>query len=165
MIRRAETRDIDRLNELLYQVQGVHAEGRPDIFKKGSKKYTTEELVSIIADDRTPIFVYEEAGIVRGYAFCIFQETAETKQVWHRKTLYIDDLCVDEKERGKHIGRQLYDHVYAFARETHCNSVTLNVWALNGPAAAFYRRMGMQPLKTTMESMIPDGEGSTASKE
>ena len=157
MIRRAEKRDIGRLNELLFQVQGVHAEGRPDIFKKGSKKYTTEELESILSDERTPVFVYEEDGIVRGYAFCIFQETAETKQVWHRKTLYIDDLCVDEKDRGKHIGKQLYDYVRGFAKQARCDSVTLNVWALNGAAAAFYRKMGMQPLKTTMESILPGG--------
>ena len=68
MIRRAEIKDIDSLNRLLYQVQTLHAEKRPDIFKLGAKKYTSQELARIIADDMTPIFVYEEEGVVIGVA-------------------------------------------------------------------------------------------------
>jgi ribosomal protein S18 acetylase RimI-like enzyme len=156
MIRRAAPGDTERLNELLYQVQDVHAQARPDIFKIGSKKYTTEELEAIIADDRTPIYVYETDGVIRGYAFCIYQVTEETKQLHYRKTLYIDDLCVDQAERRKHIGEALFSHVMEEARKNRCSSVILNVWALNQPAESFYRKMGMQPLKTTMETRIPE---------
>ena len=154
MIRRAEEKDIDRLNELLYQVQKLHAEGRPDIFKLGAKKYTTEELSTIIADDRTPIFVYEDEGLLMGYAFCIYQVTEENTQLHERKVLYIDDLCVDEAYRRRHIGQRLYDFVLDTAKKNGCDSVTLNVWAVNPGAENFYRRMGMQPLKTYMETRL-----------
>lgn len=156
MIRRAENKDIDRLNEMLYQVQRLHAEGRPDIFKLGAKKYTTEELRAIIADDESPIFVYEEEGVVMGYAFCIYQVTRETPQVWYRKVLYIDDLCVDAPYRRKHIGAKLYHYVLDTARKNGCDSVTLNVWRVNPAAEQFYRKMGMQPLKTYMETRLKD---------
>jgi len=154
MIRRATAADIDRLNDLLFQVQQLHAEGRPDIFKTGAKKYTTEELSAIIADDTTPIFVYLEDDILMGYAFCIYQETPDSPQLHARRVLYIDDLCVDEQYRRRHIGEKLYDYVIDFARENGCDSVTLNVWSVNPSAEKFYRKMGMQPLKTYMETRL-----------
>ena len=73
MIRRAEKKDINRLNELLFQVQSIHAQGRPDIFKVGAKKYTDEELNAIIDDDKSPIYVYDHNSVIVGYAFCIYQ--------------------------------------------------------------------------------------------
>ena len=154
MIRRAENKDIDRLNAMLYLVQQLHAEGRPDIFKPGAKKYTTEELEAIIREDTTPIFVYEEEGVVMGYAFCIYQYTPENEQLEERKVLYIDDLCVDEPYRRKQIGKQLFDYVVETARQNGCHSVTLNVWRVNPAAEQFYQKMGMQPLKTMMETRL-----------
>ena len=43
------------------------------------------------------------------------------------KTLYIDDLCVDENVRGKSIGKQLFEHVKSYAKEIECYNITLNV--------------------------------------
>ncbi len=154
MIRRAEKKDMARLDELLYQVQRVHAEGRPDIFKLGEKKYTDAELEAILADDEKPVFVSEQEGVIRGYAFCVYQTQPETNQVHARKTLYIDDLCVDEKARGQHVGTELYRYVVQTAEAAGCDSVTLNVWALNEGARWFYDRMGLTPLKTTMEKVL-----------
>lgn len=159
MIRRAAKGDIRRLDELLYDVQRIHAEGRPDIFKTGRKKYTDAELKAILADDERPVFVYEREGTVLGYAFCIYQETKENGQLHARKVLYLDDLCVDAKARGQHIGAELYRHVVRTAEETGCDSVTLNVWSVNGEAAAFYERMGMKPLKTMMETRLKGRPG------
>lgn len=156
MIRRAVKEDIGRLDELLFQVQRLHAERRPDIFKlgEGTKKYTDGELEEILADESRPVFVCEREGKVQGYAFCIFQETKENGQLHPRKVLYLDDLCVDAEARRMHVGSELFRYVLDFARETGCDSVTLNVWSVNGEAEAFYERMGMKPLKTTMETLL-----------
>ena len=56
-IRRAKAQDMEGINNLLLQVCLVHHKGRPDLFKCGAKKYTDEELLSIILDDMRPIFV------------------------------------------------------------------------------------------------------------
>ena len=71
-----------------------------------------------------------------------------------RKTLYIDDICVSENERGKHIGSRLYRHAEEFARESGCYNLTLNVWSFNEKAARFYEAMGMTPYKTGMEYVL-----------
>ena len=154
-IRRAEERDIAGINALLYQVHRIHAEGRPDIFRLGNKKYNDDELCAIIADDTTPIFVaVNEEEKVLGYAFCIYQETNNNASLCDRKTVYIDDLCVDATERGQHIGTALYDYVKEQAKKEDCIAVTLNVWCLNEGAMRFYEKCGMKPLKVMMEDII-----------
>ena len=70
------------------------------------------------------------------------------------KTIYIDDLCVDENLRGQHIGRALYDSVLAFAREQGCYNVTLNVWCCNEKAMKFYEACGLKPQKIGMEVIL-----------
>lgn len=154
-IRRATNSDMDGINKLLLQVLMVHHNGRPDLFKPHAKKYTDEELTAIIADDHTPIFVaVDEQDDVLGYAFCIFKQLIGNNILTDIKTLYIDDLCVDEDKRGMHIGRQLYDYVVEFARSQGCYNLTLNVWSCNTGAMKFYEKCGLVPQKVGMELIL-----------
>ena len=154
-IRRAREQDMEGINRLLKQVCMVHHKGRPDLFKYGAKKYTDDQLRAIIHDDSSPIFTaLDEKGNVAGYAFCIFQQHLDSNILTDIKTLYIDDLCVDENLRGQHIGRSLYEAVLAFAQKQGCYNVTLNVWSLNEPAMKFYEACGLKPQKIGMEVIL-----------
>lgn len=153
-IRRATTKDIPKINDLLYQVLDVHHNGRPDLFKKDAKKYTDDQLESIIKNDAKPIFVAEAEGTVVGYAFCLFVQHIGDNILTDVKTLYIDDLCVDKECRGKHIGKALYEHVIKFAKTQNCYNVTLNVWSCNKNALKFYEKLGLKPQKTAMEIIL-----------
>lgn len=154
-IRRAEARDIARIGELLHQVHDVHSQGRPDIFRRGNRKYSDAELTDILKNPRTPVFVAADGeDAVLGYAFCVFEEKCGEAALMDRKTLYIDDLCVDECTRGRHVGAALYEYVKAFAVREGCAAVTLNVWCLNEGALRFYEKQGMKPLKIVMEDLL-----------
>ena len=153
-IRRAVNADIPALDQLLYQVHKVHSDVRPDIFKAGAKKYTDEELKAILADDHTPVFVAEHDGKILGYAFCIRKQFLNDHSMTDIKTLYIDDLCVDESSRGLHIGQQLYAYVIDYARAAGYYNVTLNVWADNKPALHFYEKIGLRVQKIGMEKIL-----------
>lgn len=154
-IRKAKSQDADKINKLLYQVAKIHADGRPDIFKPTTKKYSDDELIGIIKNDNSPIFVaVDEQDIVLGYAFCVYQITKDSQLLQNKKTLYIDDICVDENARNKHIGKSLYEYVISFAKENGFDNITLNVWAFNEGAYKFYKKCGMKPLKITMEQTI-----------
>ena len=153
-IRRANEEDIPRLDDLLYQVHRVHSTGRPDIFRVGNKKYTDDGLRVILASDETPVFVAENVdGLVVGYAFCVVQQVKGEKSLMDRKTLYIDDLCVDENQRRKGIGEALYRFVLEESRRLACDAVTLNVWYGND-ALKFYEKCGMKPQKIGMEYIL-----------
>ena len=146
MIRKANQEDIKRVIELLHQVNMVHHVLRPDLFKPHTTKYNEQELTSLLKDENKPIFVYVD--------FCQVSEVKDNQLLEDIKTLYIDDICVDENARGKHIGKALYEHVRNYAESIGCNNITLNVWEGNDPAWHFYKDMGMQVQKTTMEIIL-----------
>ena len=154
MIRRACVKDIEAILRLLVQVNMVHHEGRPDLFNGPATKYTSEELEELLKDDSRPVFVYEDGNGVEGYCFCIHQQHLNDNILTDIKTLYIDDLCVDENVRGKHIGAALLDHVTGYAREQGCYNITLNVWELNQGAKQFYLNHGLGVQKTGLEMIL-----------
>lgn len=154
-IRRAVLLDMPGINKLLNQVLMVHHNGRPDLFKANVKKYTDEELAEIILDDQKPIFVaVDDSDEVLGYAFCVYQQHINDNILTDVKTLYIDDLCVDEDKRGLHIGKQLYDYVVDFAKKNDFYNLTLNVWSCNESAMKFYQACGLVPQKVGMEKIL-----------
>lgn len=154
-IRRAQERDMEGINKLLRQVLMVHHNGRPDLFKADVKKYTDQELKELLRDDSKPIFVgVDEEERVMGYAFCQFIQHTDDHILTDIKSLYIDDLCVDEGLRGQHVGRRLYEYVLEYAKQSGCYNVTLNVWALNESARKFYERCGLTPQKIGMEKIL-----------
>ncbi len=154
-IRRAVLSDMPGINNLLNQVLMVHHNGRPDLFKANVKKYTDEELAEIIGDDERPIFVaVDDDNQVLGYAFCVYHQHINDNILTDVKTLYIDDLCVDEARRGMHIGKQLYDYVVAFAKKNDFYNLTLNVWSCNQSAMKFYEACGLVPQKVGMEKIL-----------
>lgn len=154
MIRKASKEDIRGMIALLYQVDAVHHGIRPDLFKSNTPKYNEQELETIINDSSKPIFVYEAENRILGHAFCQIVEVKDHRLLQDIKTLYIDDICIDETVRGKHIGTALFEYVRDYAKSIECYNVTLNVWEGNDSALSFYRKMGMQVQKTGMEVII-----------
>lgn len=154
MIRFAVDKDIPKIMDLLSQVCLVHHNGRPDIFNIGTK-YSAEQLTELLRDENRPILVsVDDNDNVMGYCFCIFQQHVGDNILTDIKTLYIDDLCVDENLRGKHIGRELYEAAVKFAKESGCYNLTLNVWSCNPTALKFYEKQGLVPQKIAMEKIL-----------
>ena len=154
MIRKAMEKDIPRIGNLLAQVCLVHHNGRPDIFKIG-RKYSDEELKELLKDENRPILVCtDENDDVMGYCFCIYQQHLNNSVMTDIKTLYIDDLCVDENLRGNHIGKELYEAAVKLAKDSGCYNLTLNVWSCNSSAIKFYEAQGLVPQKIGMEIVL-----------
>lgn len=155
-IRKATVADIPRIIELLHQVNMVHHRLRPDLFKPHTTKYDEQQLAAMLGNPHKPVFVYDRGGEVTGYAFCQISEVQGDRLLVDGKTMYIDDICVDEQARGKHVGRSLFAFVRDYAQSVGCHNITLNVWTGNEAALQFYRNMGLQVQKTCMEIVLPD---------
>jgi len=155
MVRQAVEDDIPSILKLLIQVDMVHHNGRPDLFKGPATKYQAEELERIFEDGNTPVFVcVDEKGKVLGHAFCVHQQYLENSVMTDIRTLYIDDICVDEAYRKCGVGKELYEYVLSYARKEGYYNVTLNVWNCNPAAIRFYEKMGMSPYKIGMEYIL-----------
>ena len=153
MIRKAQIQDIETICRLLEQVLRVHHAGRPDLFRESGKKYDEKALQEMLQCPENPIFVYEEDGAVLGYIMC--QEHAISGSALKSvKTLYIDDLCVEEKARGKGVGKKLFQFVKEYAQENGFYNITLHVWEGNPGAKQFYESLGLKPQYTNLELII-----------
>ena len=155
-IRQAHAGDIPGLISLLLQVGQVHHEIRPDIFPPRTLKYDDAALAQLLQDTSRPVFVAIVGDSVAGYCFCVHRKFAGSGVSTDRRELYIDDLCVDEAQRGQGIATALYRHVTHYARQQGCRFVTLNVWCGNDNAQRFYEKMGMRPRSITMEAELED---------
>lgn len=152
-ITKATINDIDQIEKLLYQVHKVHSDARPDLFIVDKKKYNKEELIKIINNENTPIFVYKKENIILGYAFIIYKiENADS--LVKIKTMYVDDFCVDENYKHQGIGTKLFDFLKDEAKKQNCYNITLNVYSFNKAAKAFYEKQQLKELKTYMELIV-----------
>lgn len=155
MIRKAQEKDIPKILSLLSQVLEIHAAIRPDVFISGTTKYTNEELIGILQNEKTPVYVaVDENDETVGYAFCILKEQPFSNNMVPFASLFIDDLCVDEKCRGRHIGEALFRFVMQEAKRLGCYEVTLNVWEGNDSAKRFYEKMGMKTKESQLELIL-----------
>ena len=117
-IRLAQPKDIPDLLRLLEQILSVHHQARPDIFKGSGGKYSEKELEKLMEQEQTPIFVYEnEDGQILGHLFVTIKEESDNPVLHPIKTLFIEDLCVDQAARGQKIGDQLYQFAVSYAKE------------------------------------------------
>ena len=154
-IRLAEEKDINRILQLLSQVLEIHATLRPDLFISGTTKYTHDELRELLKNQNRRIYVAtDENDFVTGYVFCEIREQRNRSNQVPFRSIYIDDLCVDESMRQHHIGQALFDHVKSEAKKIDCYEITLNVWEGNDSARFFYEKNGFRIKSTTMEYIL-----------
>lgn len=157
-IRFAQAQDVPGIVKLLQQVGRVHHQGRPDLFRSNAQKYSPSQILGMLNCSDTPIFVAVEEEQVLGYGFCIMEYVSQNSVMNDRTTLYIDDLCVLESCRGKHIGTKIYHEILRYAKGRGCYNVTLNVWSCNQGAMKFYESLGLKPQKVGMEAILHAGE-------
>jgi ribosomal protein S18 acetylase RimI-like enzyme len=153
-IRFAKERDVPGIINLLRQVGRVHHEGRPDLFRPDAQKYSPSQIMAMLDKAATPIFVAVEDDAVLGYGFCMMKDYDRDTVITSHKSLYIDDLCVEEGCRGKGVGKVIYNEILRYAKMRGCYNVTLNVWCCNPGAMAFYESLGLKPQKIGMETIL-----------
>ena len=155
-IRFAENKDIAGILRLLQQIGKLHHEGRPDLFREKAQKYGPSQILALLQDSKTPVFVAAREDQVLGYCFCKVKDYTLDPVMEAHLSLHIDDLCVDEQHRGKGIGKALYMEACRYAKMRRCYNVTLNVWSFNEQAVKFYESLGLKPQKLGLESILED---------
>lgn len=150
-IRKAVIEDAPRIHKLLCDIARLHTEGNPDVFEGKSAKYDVTDVEKMISDGSSIILSALEEGNVIGYLICKENVTEADGLRRYRRTLYIDDLCVDENARGIGAGKALFNEAKKLAFELGCSALDLNVWSFNKNAIAFYKKMGMTDVRRHME--------------
>lgn len=129
-IRRAVKEDCPRLMELINELA---------IYEKAPHEVTaTVQQLEESGFGPKPVwwaFVAEADGKVEGFAMYYIRYST-----WKGQRMYLEDLLVTEKMRGKGLGKMLFDRLIEEAKEKKFNGIVWQVLDWNTPAINFYEK-------------------------
>lgn len=102
IIKEATRNDLEKIILLLQQVSELHYIKRPDIFKRKSKNDMKEYAIENLENSEKKIIVATDEKLkIYGILICKVKEVKCHVNLKSSKTLWIEELCVDEKYRKK----------------------------------------------------------------
>ncbi|MBO5337847.1 MAG: GNAT family N-acetyltransferase [Lachnospiraceae bacterium] len=151
MVRFAEEKDLDRVNELRKQVNDIHVEGRPDIFKAGFGEEIRDFAKVILNGENSDIIVVERDGIICGMACVDYVNRPETAYGNPRSFYHVQEIAVDEAFRRQGVARELFEFMKKDAQQRKLPQIELDVWEFNESAREFYEAVGFKETRRWME--------------
>lgn len=147
-VRYAENSDYEMVEVLMKQVQQLHVDWRPDIYKMGATVLPKNVFETAVQEKN--FLVAELDGKVAGLLFFYVYHRENDTSVT-RDVLFVDSMAVHEDFRGQGIGHALFDYVKEMAAEKYIDAIELSVNAKNEKAIAMYRKYGFNEKSITME--------------
>ncbi|CAN5442181.1 GNAT family N-acetyltransferase [soil metagenome] len=134
LIRRAKKEDMPAVHALIYELA---------VFEKAPEA-VTNTILAMEEDGfgKTPVFhcqVAEVDGEIIGIVIYFIKYST-----WKGKGIYLEDLVVTEKMRGKGIGKLLFDAVMKDAVALNAQQLHWQVLDWNQPAIQFYKKYAAQ---------------------
>ena len=144
-IRQAVSTDGLLLSSLCVDVQNLHAEHYPDLFKMPkSDDFAVPYFDEILADPATIIFIAEEDGQALGYILCKLIERQENPFKFAMRYLDIDQISVRPAAHGNGVGAVLMKQAEIVAGDLNIQRIQLNSWGFNTHAHIFFEKMGFE---------------------
>jgi diamine N-acetyltransferase len=136
-----------RLNE---EVQNLHHEMHPDVFKPYDEKAIADTLKTFFEKDGIHAFIAEMDGTPVGYILGIEQIVSANAFIKGYKTLLIDQIAVLSKYRQHGVGAQLLSKAKTLAKEKEIRRIDLNHWSKNDTARRFFEACGFEKFNEKM---------------
>ena len=156
MIRFAEEKDLERINELRRQVNDMHVKGRPDIFKPGFGREMQDLAREILEGEEGNIIVAEQDGSICGMVCVSYITKPESPYNLGRKIYHVEEIAVDEGVRRQGVGTELLEFMKRDAKERWFDRIELDVWEFNKSAIGFYEKNGFVMFRRFMECRVSD---------
>lgn len=150
MPRFATMADKEQINALRREVNGLHVQGRPDIFKPGFGPEIRDHVDTYLRGEAGRAIVEEINGRAAGMVMVDYIDRPESPYNLARKFVHVAEICVDKDFRRMGVGKKLMDFVKADAREKGFDRIELDVWAFND-ALAFYEDEGFTVFRRFLE--------------
>ena len=144
-IRLATPTDVSLLSSLCMDVQCLHAENYPDLFKMPQRDdFAVAFFEEMLADPKNSAFLAEENGEALGYIFCKLMERPETPFTFAMRYLVVDQISVRPVAQKKGVGAALIERAIALCKELNVPRIQLDSWAFNTEAHAFFEKTGFE---------------------
>ena len=151
MVRFAEEKDLDKINELRKQVNDIHVEGRPDLFKEGFGAEIRDFAKVILSGENSNIIVAERNGVICGMACVDYVNKPETPYSKARDFYHVQEIAVDANHRRQGVAKELLEFMIADAKKRKLGKIELDVWEFNDSAIEFYQAVGFRQTRRWME--------------
>ena len=144
-IRQATPTDSFLLSSLCMDVQRLHAEHHPRIFKMPqSVDFAAAFFDEMLADPAATIYIAEEDAQALGFIFCKLIEREESPFTYPNRFLHIDQISVHPNAQGRGAGTALIDQAEKLAWELGVSKIRLDSWDFNTKAHAFFEALGFE---------------------
>ena len=147
-IRNARPDEYKAVEMIMKQVQQMHIDWRPDVYKYSETVLPVEIYEQAVKEGT--FFVAEYEGIVAGILFIAYYHIENSNQVT-RDIIFVDSMAVDEKHRGKGIGHAFFDFLRDLRSQKGYDGIELQVNAKNEAAYKIYSDYGFTNKSVTME--------------
>ena len=144
MIRQATQDDLQKVNQLRKQVNELHIQGEPKIFKPGFSVEMQQYVFQFINNDQKILLVYEDEKGICGYAMVSFVVKPETPYRYELRFAEIEEIGVDANCQGKGCGKKLINHIVEIAKQKGFMQIELNMFTFNQNADVFYEKIGFE---------------------
>lgn len=151
MLELAREADFEAVNAIARQVHELHVSWRPDLYCHADCPFPKEFFMECIQEKN--LFVAKLSGTVVGILRFVVWETGGPGNV-KRKVMRIDNIAVDEKLRGRGIGKAMMEDVHALAKVYGCDEIILSVYPQNDSAVAFYQKCGFTIRSISMQRKV-----------
>ena len=148
-IRNATTNDYGSIIKIISQVQDMHVEWRPDIYKYNDNLITKEEFEKLVENNTFFVAENENKKIV-GVLEIILRHIESPAHVT-RDVIFIDTMAVDEKYRGLGVGHKMFEFLKMMKIEKNIDGIELQVNARNRAAYEMYKKYGFTEKSIIME--------------
>jgi len=151
--RKAIPRDYQKLLSLFEEVDKLHREQHPHVFKKPQKPsrgrdflFKQEDAVIFVAETENK----EPVGLIH-----IFIKTSKPIPILvKRKYAVIDTLIIAETRRRQGIGKKLTDQANRWIKSQGIKQIELSVYQFNRPAINFYKKRDYRVTSYKMEKNL-----------
>jgi len=153
MIRYAAIQDQGPINALRRDVNDLHTQGRPDIFKPGFSREFQDHVLPYLRRENGYAAVAEREQRIAGMVMVDYILRPENPYTLERRFVHIAEICVHPDFRRQGVGEQLLDFVKSDARAQGFRRIELDVWAFND-ALSFYEKEGFTTFRRFMELFL-----------
>ncbi len=142
-IRIAGPGDAAILSELNADVQKLHAEALPHLFKPPSgDTFPPEMAAEWISQPANYFFIGRAGGVDIGYIFVEIRSQIENSFRRAMDMVYIHHISIRPEYRQMGYGGELMEAAKSLARQKGIATLALDVWSFNRRAQAFFAAQG-----------------------
>ena len=154
IIRFAKENELVRVNELRKQVNDLHVEGKPEVFKAGFNDELRDHIYNIWDDPKQEIVVADLDGTICGFAVLHHIVKPATPFMYERDFIDADEFCADKDYLRQGVSSEMITFIRNYAKEKGFNRIELNMWEFNRDALAFYETVGFKTYRRYMEMKV-----------